>query len=166
VTKARRRFEVRQIQPRDFHWLKDFDCAPLTIERDSIYLFFCVHFRDTSFVAYDSESQRAVGFVLGFVPAGSSHAYVHYLFVEESIRKHGIGRALMGQFCDAAHNLGATTTCLYTIRESKFYQGLGFTHHCGPFDTSLARYVADVKGAHLMTATLPLSSPPVRYLCP
>lgn len=140
----------------DFFWLKDFDCSPLTVERDSVYLFFCVHFRRTSFVARCPVTGDVRGFLLGFLPANSLDAYVHFLFVMPEVRKQGVGRALMQHFAAAAAALGARRMCLYTIRAGLFYRRLGFETSNGPFDAELASYVSQRKGAELLTC--PLSS--------
>ena len=151
---------VRQLAPTDFFWLKDYDCTPLTIERDSVYLFFCVHFRRTSFVARCPRSGVVQGFLLGFAAAHELHAYVHFLYVAEADRNQGIGRALMASFAAAAADLGTTSMCLYTIRAEGFYRRLGFQLSLDPFPAELATYIQDQKGAVLMTAPTSVASTP------
>lgn len=155
---------VQQLAPSDFFWLKDYDCAPLTLERDSVYLFFCIHFRQTSFVARCPRSGAVKGFLLGFAAAHEPHAYIHFLFVAEADRNQGVGRALIARFTAAAGNVGATTMCLYTVRAEGFYRRLGFQRSLDPFPAELAAYIQNKKGAIPMAAptssawTAPMSS--------
>jgi GNAT superfamily N-acetyltransferase len=146
-------YRVRPIRQDDFFWLKDYDCAPLSLERDSVYLFFCVHFSEFSFVSVDDRA-RPVGFVLGFLPAGQSVAYVHFLFVEEAMRRRGVGRALMQRFIGAVRAAGARAVTLYTIRAVAFYERLGFERCAGRFEQRIADYIREVKGAAPMTLVL------------
>jgi ribosomal protein S18 acetylase RimI-like enzyme len=141
-----RGFVVRPINQSDFFWLKDYDCTPLSRERDSIYLFFCVHFSEFSFVAVDSHNEP-IGFVLGFLPAGQTTAYVHFLFVDEAVRSNGIGKALMDRFIDAVRSAGGDQVTLYTIRAVSFYAGLGFVDETSRFSEPVAAYIKHSKGA-------------------
>jgi GNAT superfamily N-acetyltransferase len=146
-------FRVRPIQQGDFFWLKSYDCAPLTIERDSIYLFFCVHFREYSFVAADF-SDVPIGFVLGFLPAGSTSAYVHFLFVRDNFRRKGVGTRLMTEFMHAAARNGAKSVLLYTIRARSFYKSIGFSDGADLFEEPVTQYIIAHKGAQPMSRSL------------
>lgn len=140
---------IRPLNPEDFFWLKDYDCRPLNLERDSIYLLFCVHFQRTCFVSVDEEG-APVGFVLGFLPSGATTAYVHYLFVAERYRRNGLGRRLMDAFIGSVSSCGAQDVVLFTIRAIAFYSELGFKPDASPFPASLSAYVRDKKGATIM----------------
>lgn len=146
-------YEIGPIDQQDFFWLKDYDCAPLSIERDSIYLFFCVHFSNFSFVAVN-EHNTPVGFVLGFLPAGQSTAYVHFLFVHETARGNGIGKALMHRFIEAVRSAGGRQVALYTIRAVSFYESLGFVEGADRFSEAVADYITHTKGAVPMSLHL------------
>lgn len=150
--------DVTPLCPDDFLWLKDYDCAPLPIERDSIYLMFCVFLTGTSFVARSRTTGEVRGFLIGMVPAGSGEAFVHYLFVAERQRGGGVGRTLMHAFSAAAAASGATRVCLFTRRAADFYAKLGFERASGPFPPALASWVRDVKGSVLMTSALPIGA--------
>lgn len=147
------RFRVRSIRQDDFFWLKDYNCQPLSIERDSIYLFFCVHFSDYSFVAEDRQG-RPLGFVLGFLPARATSAYVHFLFVAEAERGAGIGSRLMHEFNGAVRRAGGLEVLLYTIRAVEFYKRLGFSPGAARFEAEVADYIQQVKGATPMSLRL------------
>lgn len=146
-------YAIRPIDQQDFFWLNDYDCAPLSIERDSIYLFFCVHFSNFSFVAVNEHS-TPIGFVLGFLPAGQSTAYVHFLFVQETARGNGIGKALMHRFIDAVQSAGGGQVALYTIRAVSFYESLGFIDGADCFSETVADYITNTKGAFPMSLRL------------
>jgi GNAT superfamily N-acetyltransferase len=150
--------DVTPLCPDDFAWLKDYDCAPLPMERDSIYLMFCVFLTGTSFVARSRTTGEVRGFLLGLVPAGTGEAFVHYLFVAGSGRHSGVGRTLMHAFSDAAATSGAARVSLFTRRAADFYAKLGFDRASGPFPPALATWVRDVKGAVLMTSALPIAA--------
>ena len=145
---------LRSIRQEDFFWLRTYDFSPLSMERDSIYLFFCVHFSDTSFVAFDTLNDQPVGVVLGFLPAGKSIAYVHYLFVDEGYRRQGIGSRLMESFIDAVRLQGAKDVTLFTVRAVDFYQRLGFEIGNVAFDGVVSDYIGDAKRASIMRLKL------------
>jgi ribosomal protein S18 acetylase RimI-like enzyme len=144
---------IRNLTQGDFFWLKDFDCSPLAIERDSIYLFFCVHFRQFSFVA-EASDRRILGFVLGFLPAGSASAYVHFLFVQEEARRSGVGTSLMEALIESVAKAGAESVTLYTIRAQSFYKSIGFQEVADVFDVPVSRYITLEKGAQPMSREL------------
>ncbi|MEW6443198.1 MAG: GNAT family N-acetyltransferase [bacterium] len=145
--------QVRRITQEDFHWLHSFDCSPLTIERDSIYLFFCVHFGRTSFVATDSNG-RPAGFLLGFLPAGGATAYIHYLFVEPVARRQGLGRRLVRTFEETVLELGAQRVALFTRRAVEFYHAVGYALDNPIFEPTLEDYLHGVKQVRVMARVL------------
>ncbi|MFN3249413.1 GNAT family N-acetyltransferase [Roseibium album] len=148
-----RNYSIRPIDQQDFFWLKEYDCAPLNIERDSIYLFFCVHFSNYSFIAVDVHN-NPIGFLLGFLPANQSTAYVHFLFVHEKARGNGIGKELMHHFIDAVRSVGGRQVTLYTIRAVSFYESLGFVDKTDRFSKEVADYITHAKGAVPMSLHL------------
>jgi len=145
--------QVRKITQDDFHWLHQFDCSPLNIERDSIYLFFCVHFSQTSFVALNDKGSP-VGFLLGFLSAGSTSAYIHYLFVEKAKQRCGIGRQMMQAFEENVRELGAQRITLYTRSAVEFYRGMGYALENPIFSPTVEDYVRKVKQVHVMSRVL------------
>jgi ribosomal protein S18 acetylase RimI-like enzyme len=145
-----RGYYVRNLIQDDFFWLKNIDCAPLHTERDSIYLFFCVHFRSTSFVLIDAISSKPLGFLLGFLPNGSSIAYIHYLFVLAAHRNQGLGRSLVKHFLEASQKLGADEITLYTSKAVAFYQKQGFEACNSIFSGTVLSYLEHKKGVRVM----------------
>jgi ribosomal protein S18 acetylase RimI-like enzyme len=143
-------FGIRNLNQEDFFWLKSFDCSPLNIERDSIYLFFCVHFSSTSFVVINKDSNTPVGFLLGFIPQGSVTAYIHYLFVIESYRNKGIGKTLLKHFSEVVSKLGAGEITLFTSKAISFYKKQGFEERNSIFTDTVARYLESHKSVRVM----------------
>jgi GNAT superfamily N-acetyltransferase len=155
ATRPTTAFSVRHLDQTDLFWLKDYDCTPLHLERDSVYLFFCVHFRGTSFVAWSEAEARPLGFLLGFVGGGGTTAYVHYMFVELASRGRGIGSTLLRAFEARCSELGAKRVVLFTARARAFYEGNGYAVHGGTFEPRIAEYLRDVKHATVMSRALP-----------
>jgi GNAT superfamily N-acetyltransferase len=111
----------------------DFDCSPLPKERDSIYILFYRFFNETSFTAY--LDGRLVGILLGILDQkNNKHAYLHYLVVNNSIRKKGIGTALMDTFLHTLKEKGCKTISLMTsnYENEKYYERFGYK---ADFDT-------------------------------
>ncbi|MEK4512022.1 GNAT family N-acetyltransferase [Paenibacillus anaericanus] len=109
--------------------LKDLDCFPLPIERDSIYIMFYRFFRNTCRLAYINE--ELVGFVLGVVDqTEQSHVYIHYLFVKEEHRGQHIGIGLMNELIHYLRNNNYSKVTLMTGKDNeinkRFYSRLGF----------------------------------------
>ena len=141
---------VRPLEEGDFFWLKNYDCHPLNIERDSIYLFFCKHFASTSFVALD-DKDKPIGFLLGFLPANRLDAYIHYLFVDDAFRSSAIGTNLVGAFSNIVKKQGAKRIILYTARASVFYSKLGFAVESNFFAEEIQNYLMTEKKVTTMS---------------
>ncbi len=107
--------------------LKDLDCAPLPKERDSIYILFYRFFRDTCRLAYIDN--KLVGFILGLVDqTDQSHAYIHYLFVDEKHRGKRIGERLLNELIQYLRNKKLRKISLMTgnPKNELFYSRFGF----------------------------------------
>jgi GNAT superfamily N-acetyltransferase len=105
-----------------------------------------------SSIALDSATNEPVGFVLGFLPAGETTAYVHYIFVVDRQRRDGIATALMNAFMEAVRSLGASVVTLFTSRATSFYESLGFKRSTDLFSKDIADYL-ESKGAAVLGAS-------------
>jgi GNAT superfamily N-acetyltransferase len=154
VSECRIPIEIRPISESDFFWLRDYDCRPLNIERDSIYLFFCVHFAEFSLVAWDIQQDLPCGFLLGFLPTGRDVAYIHYLFVEEGHRRTGIATRLVRAFERNVADHGGRRVGLYTARAQRFYMSLGYVESTDLFGKAINEYVQREKRVVVMMRAL------------
>lgn len=110
--------------------LKDMDCSPLPVERDSVYILFYRLFRDTCRMAYIGD--ELVGFLLGVGDqADPGHVYIHYLFVKEQHREAGIGGMLLNALIGDLRQRGFHTVTLMTgsERNAAYYAKFGFKPH-------------------------------------
>lgn len=138
----------------DYFWLKDFDCAPLPAERDSIHLLFCLHFRDLCFVAEETATHRPVGFVLGLNSTEGHVAHVHALFVDAAHRGGTLGRELMERFVAASRGAGCRYVVLYTVRAAEFYTRLGFSRGWPALQPAIQFHIEQERGAICMFRAL------------
>jgi ribosomal protein S18 acetylase RimI-like enzyme len=88
---------------------------------------FFVHFRDTSFVAEDSDA--LAGFICGFrSQTYAEEAYIHFVGVDPARRGTGLGRALYERFFAAVapRTVVRAVTSPVNERSVAFHQALGF----------------------------------------
>ena len=88
---------------------------------------FFVHFRDTSFVA--ERDGRIVGFLCGFrSQTHADEAYIHFVGVDPTERRSGLGRALYERFFAAVapRTLVRAVTSPVNERSVAFHRALGF----------------------------------------
>ena len=88
---------------------------------------FFVHFRDTSFVAEDSEG--LAGFLCGFrSQTHADEAYIHFVGVDPARRGSGLGRRLYERFFEAVapRTVVRAVTSPVNERSVAFHQALGF----------------------------------------
>lgn len=72
-------------------------CAPIPIERDSIYHLFTKYFTNTCFVA--EKDDQIVGYILGFTSQLEKNvAYIHNICVSPDSRRKKIGSSLYQKF--------------------------------------------------------------------
>ena len=78
------------------------------------------------------EDDEVIGWCWGYHlprPDGSSMTYLHELEVDETHRRHGVGRALMEEFLAAGRERGATKAFLTTGQANaaarRLYESLG-----------------------------------------
>ena len=83
-----------------------------------------------AFVAVASDSERVVGYVLGFdhytFYANGRVAWVEEIMVSEDVRRRGLGRQLMAHFEQWARIRDSKLIALATRRAAPFYQSLGY----------------------------------------
>jgi ribosomal protein S18 acetylase RimI-like enzyme len=92
---------------------------------------FFEHFTTTSTVAEHPDG-RLAGFLIGFLsPADPSTGYVHFIGVDPSTRRSGLGGALYRRFFDDMSRVGARTiravTSPVNATSIAFHTALGFT---------------------------------------
>ncbi|WP_245947895.1 GNAT family N-acetyltransferase [Paenibacillus sambharensis] len=107
--------------------LKNMDCAPLPVERDSIYILFYRFFNDTCRLAYVED--ELVGFILALVDqTDPAHAYIHYFFVKEEHRGMKIGEMLLNELISVLRTKQLRTVTLMTgnPKNEKYYSKFGF----------------------------------------
>ena len=88
---------------------------------------FFVHFRETSFVAEDTDG--LAGFICGFrSQTYDDEAYVHFVGVDPERRSSGVGRALYERFFAAVapRTVVRAVTSPVNERSVAFHQALGF----------------------------------------
>ncbi|MGQ9544082.1 MAG: GNAT family N-acetyltransferase [Candidatus Bathyarchaeia archaeon] len=125
------RVSIRRVEEADFLEIMRVaaDCAPIPLERDSIYHCFTRYFADTCFVA---ESQgRIVGFVLGWISqVDYTVAYIHNVCVASDMRKRRIATNLYNRFIGTVKARGCRKVFLIINPKNKtslnFHQALGF----------------------------------------
>ncbi len=104
-------------------------CAPVPLERDSIYHCFTRFFANTCFVA---ESRGlVVGFILGWISqVEGTVAYVHNVCVAPEMRRKGIAARLYNRFIEAVRLKGCKKVFLIINPKNeaslRFHQALGF----------------------------------------
>jgi len=89
---------------------------------------FFVHFRDTSFVA-EGEDGALAGFLCGFrSQTFADEAYVHFLGVDPSLRRSGLGRELYEHFFAAVapRTVVRAVTAPVNERSVAFHRAIGF----------------------------------------
>ena len=73
---------------------------------------------------------KIVGYCLGFdhytFYANGRVAWVEEIMVRESVRREGIGKALMENFEEWSRNRGSRLVALATRRAASFYKGIGY----------------------------------------
>lgn len=97
---------------------------------DMLPKLFCVHFRQTSFVA--EQGGNIVGFIVGFISQTLPHeAYIHFVGVHPAFRRKGVGHMLYKKFFEAAKKSVCTIVRCVTSPVNKaslsFHQRLGFS---------------------------------------
>lgn len=105
------------------------ECAPVPLERDSIYHCFTRYFADTCFVAESSD--LVIGFILGWISqVENTVAYVHNVCVAPEMRKKGIATRLYDRFIEAVKVKGCKKVFLIINPRNeaslRFHQALGF----------------------------------------
>lgn len=123
---------IRNVEEKDFLEIMRVaeDCAPVPIERDSIYHCFTRYFANTCFVA--ESHGRLVGFLLGWVSqVDDAVGYVHNVCVALDMRKKQIATDLYDTFSEAVKRKGCKKVFLIINPKNKislsFHQALGFT---------------------------------------
>ncbi|MBS7623354.1 GNAT family N-acetyltransferase [Candidatus Bathyarchaeota archaeon] len=122
---------IRGVEEEDFLEIMKVaaECAPVPLERDSIYHCFTRYFADTCFVA-ESRS-LVVGFILGWISqVESTIAYVHNVCVMPDMRKKGIATRLYDRFIETVKVKGCKEVFLIVNPRNeaslRFHQALGF----------------------------------------
>jgi len=87
-------------------------------------------FSTTSLVGR-SDDGKLVGFLVGYVsPSDHKKAYVHFIGVDPTVRKSGLGRELYSRFRDIVTQHGCVTIDAVTspsnVSSLAFHQALGF----------------------------------------
>jgi ribosomal protein S18 acetylase RimI-like enzyme len=100
--------------------------------RHALPRLFLDHFHNTSFVAEEGDELR--GFLIGFVsPANRQDAYVHFVGVDPSRRRCGLGRELYERFFALARHGGRSRVRAVTAPANEgsvaFHRRLGFSAH-------------------------------------
>jgi GNAT superfamily N-acetyltransferase len=116
---------------------------------DMLPRLFFVHFRPTSFVA--ETGGRIAGFLAGFrSQTDPAQAYVHFLGVDPTWRRSGVGRALYARFFDAACALGCRevhgVTSPLNRTSIRFHRSMGFELLPGDAEAEGVPYVTDYDG--------------------
>jgi len=125
-------FQIRSVVEEDFIKIAELakNCAPMAMERDSIYHIFTKFFQNTSFAA-ESLEREIIGFLLGFISQkNSNEAYIHLLCVKPEMRKKSLARSMIKNFFKVVGDKGCKKVSLITKPENKasiaFYKNLGF----------------------------------------
>ncbi len=92
---------------------------------------FFEQFGPTTVIAADRATDTPVGFLCGFVSATDpTFAYIHFVGVDPSVRRSGLGRALYAWFFDRAVHLGCRRVGCVTspanLGSRAFHASLGF----------------------------------------
>jgi ribosomal protein S18 acetylase RimI-like enzyme len=122
---------IREVKEKDFLEIMRVaaECAPVPLERDSIYHCFTRYFANTCFVA--ESSGLVVGFILGWISqVENTVAYVHNVCVAPNMRKKGIATRLYDRFIEAVKVRGCKKVFLIINPRNeaslRFHQALGF----------------------------------------
>jgi len=122
---------IRNAEERDFLDIMRVaaNCAPIPVERDSIYHCFTKYFANTCFVA--ERYGVVVGFVLGWISqVDDAAAYVHNVCVTPDMRKKKIAADLYDRFIEAVKARGCEKVLLIINPKNRislcFHQALGF----------------------------------------
>lgn len=92
-------FRIRTVKEEDFFEIMTLasKCAPIPIERDSIYHLFTKYFANTCFVA--EKDNQIVGYILGFISQLEKDvAYIHNICISPDLRRKKIGSSLYQKF--------------------------------------------------------------------
>jgi len=85
---------------------------------------------DSAWLALAKDGNRVLGYLLGFdhyaFYANGRVAWVEEMMVEETMRRHGVGRRLMAAFEGWAVSRNAKLIGLATRRAASFYLALGY----------------------------------------
>jgi ribosomal protein S18 acetylase RimI-like enzyme len=122
---------IQNVEERDFLDIMRIaaDCAPVPVERDSIYHCFTRYFASTCFVARSHGS--LVGFILGWVSqVDNTIGYIHNVCVTVDMRKKQIATVLYDRFIEAVKARGCKKVFLIINPKNKislsFHKALGF----------------------------------------
>lgn len=122
---------IRNVEERDFLDIMRVaaNCAPVPVERDSIYHCFTKYFANTCFVA--ESHGGVVGFVLGWISqVDDAVAYVHNVCVTPDMRKKKIAADLYDRFIEAVKARRCKKVFLIINPKNRislsFHQALGF----------------------------------------
>ena len=94
------------------------NCAPIPLERDSIYHDLTRYFSNTCFVA--EKEGKMTGFILGWISqVDNSIAYIHNICVDPNLRRKKIGIDLYNQFIEVVRDKGVKKIFLIINPENK-----------------------------------------------
>ena len=102
---------------------------------DMLPRLFFNHFSDTSFIIQEQDTIK--GFLIGFVSPTKPHlGYVHFIGVNPTYRKNGIGKRLHYTFMETVKQRGVTEIACVTsplnMQSIRFHTRLGFAIKEGP----------------------------------
>lgn len=121
---------IRNVREEDFLAIMGIaaSCAPMPVERDSIYHDLTRYFANTCLIAEDED--KIVGFLLGWVSqVDSSKAYLHDVCVIPEMRRRKIATDLYNRFFEAVNNMSCHK--VYLIINPINKHSLDFHHNLG-----------------------------------
>ena len=123
--------KIRKVKEEDFIDIMHFatNCAPIPLERDSIYHDLTRYFANTCFVA--EKEDKFVGFILGWISqVDNTIAYIHNICVAPDLRRKKIGIDLYNRFIEVVRDKGVNKIFLIINPGNKaslnFFQGQDF----------------------------------------
>jgi ribosomal protein S18 acetylase RimI-like enzyme len=122
---------IRNVKEEDFFEIMNLasKCAPIPVERDSIYHLFTKYFANTCFVA--ERDNQIVGYILGFISQLEKNvAYIHNICIAPDLRRKKIGSSLYQKFFQNMKNEKCQKIFLIINPINKFsikyHESLGF----------------------------------------
>lgn len=99
--------KTRNVKEEDFLDIMNLatKCAPIPLERDSIYHNLTRHFANTCFVA--EKEGKIVGYILGWISqVDNTVAYIHNICINPDFRRKKIGIDLYDRFIEVVRDKG------------------------------------------------------------